>query len=428
MPDPAATTEPLRPNAARILFRTGRGLGDAVLCEPLVRAVIAAYPFAELTVMFPPACAGLQQFGFRGHRFTKWLEKESFYENLYGYDLVIDADPAEYAGEFHEVRPNGPDIVRLFAHYRAEAVQTTAYERMAEGLARVGVEASDDVPALKLTVGQLEGAASDLHRKGIRGGSPQIVIHPGSSAGFTFKRWSAEGFSFVGEALIERYDANVVYVGSGAESELIDSIVELMECKRKPLVVLDWTMPEIVGLLAHADMFIGNDSGVGHLAAALGRPVVTIAGPTFAYFWGPLTDRALVVDPQGCCYEPESCNVRCLKAIRGCEVLGASDALLTATTRRERYDCLDPIRVADDIEIDRQGPDRLVLRSRLWNMPLGVDRGSEAVLDFLASVQSTGSARKVLDLNPDADRLLEQLIRHGIVLPNYCKENVNYVA
>jgi ADP-heptose:LPS heptosyltransferase len=405
-----------RTDVKRIVFRTGRGLGDAVLCEPLVRALARDYPDAELTVVLPICCEGIAELGFRGDIFVPWLEAEEFAAFADGFDLAIDADPAQYAGSFHSVRESGTAFICLFAHYRPEAERTTAYERMAEGLARIGVDALGDFPTLRPEAS--EDAKQAWDKRSSRGETLRIVIHPGSSAQYAHKRWLPEGFAFVADEFLARYDADVVLVGSESERELTDGIRSLMRHGDCASSALGGTLGELAALLDSCELFLGNDSGVGHLAAALGRPTVTIAGPTSAEFWAPLTDRALVKDPHGCCYDPGSCGVRCLRTIRGCEVLGAAEALLTATTKRAAYPCLDPIRLADDLEVIPGEDETVVLRSRLWDMPMTVQRGSQYVMDVLRDINVFGSYCHVRQTFPEAGLLLEQCFRHAILQPN----------
>ncbi len=411
-------TTPERP-VRSIAFRTGRGLGDAVLCEPLVRAVAAAYPDAELTVLLPASCNGIDRFGFGGDRFAAWVEGEEFAEYADGFDLAIDADPAAYDQPFESVRDSGARLVNLFAHYRPDAAETTAYERMAEGLARIGVCALEETPTLTVPPSVRAEAQDALASLNLRPDVPTVVIHPGSSASYAFKRWYADGFGFLADEFLKNYDANIVFVGSGSEGDLLAELQANMARGARTVTAFNWPLDHLTALLETCDLFIGNDSGVGHLTAALGRPVVTIAGPTAAHFWAPLTDRALVTPPGGCCYNPSTCGVWCLKSIRACEVEGAAEALLTATTQRAKYPCLDAVRVAGDLEVTPLDGDAVVLRSRLWDMPMTIERGRDYVLRVLHVVTTSGSARCVRQAFPDSDPLLEQCFRHAIIQPGH---------
>jgi len=406
----------------RIAFRTGRGLGDAVLCEPLVRRLVESFPLADVTVMLPASCTGMDRLGFPGNRFTAWREPEDLDEIIADYNLVIDADPGQYFKPYHTVDAAGADMVRLFAHYRPEAEQTTAYERMAEGLAKIGPNAVLDTPTLQTTPTMAHEASAALASLNLVPGAPIIIIHPGSNAGYAYKRWMAEGFAETAVELGRRLEANIVLVGSGGESELIDTIRSGMASRYPLRVALDWSLCDLAVLLTKSALHIGNDSGIGHLAAALGKPVVTVAGPTYPHFWGPMTDRALVVSPGGCCYKPETCGVFCLRSIPPSEVIGAAEALLHASMNDDTASALDPIRLAPDLEIEFTGDDSMILRNPLCDIQLRIDRGKDPLLDFLRTVESSGSTRVVQSAVTEADVLLEQCLRYSIVLHGSKKE------
>jgi ADP-heptose:LPS heptosyltransferase len=72
---------------------------------------------------------------------------------------------------------------------------------------------------------------------------------------------------------------------------------EFLRCIRtaKPLMAENWPLIPTMSLIAHAAVFIGNDSGLTHLAAALGRPTVAIFGPTDPEVWGPRGEHVTVV-------------------------------------------------------------------------------------------------------------------------------------
>ncbi len=116
---------------------------------------------------------------------------------------------------------------------------------------------------------------------GVRGGS--IYLHPG--AGAVWKRWPAERFAAVGEALRNR-GFDVALIEGPADQ---DAVTRCQAAVSAPFLVLrDLPLPELASRLATAALFIGNDSGVSHLAAAAGAPVVALFGPTDPATWAPL--------------------------------------------------------------------------------------------------------------------------------------------
>lgn len=97
----------------------------------------------------------------------------------------------------------------------------------------------------------------------------KIVVHPFS--GSSMKNWPLERF----EKLAQRLHAEWAISPDG--SPMIDDLYELA-C---------W--------LAHAKVYIGNDSGITHLAAAVGTPVVTLFGPMDPAIWAPRTSKSVVI-------------------------------------------------------------------------------------------------------------------------------------
>lgn len=111
------------------------------------------------------------------------------------------------------------------------------------------------------------------------------LIHP--STAFATKQWSPKNFARVAEYLaacgIKR-----VAVASGAESRVLK---ELAELSRVPVVTFDaLTLPQITALASRACVFVGNDSGIAHIAAAVGTPTVVIFGSSNRDHWRPWTE------------------------------------------------------------------------------------------------------------------------------------------
>ncbi len=99
-----------------------------------------------------------------------------------------------------------------------------------------------------------------------------LVIHPG--AGGVTKRWSPEGFAAVTDALVESADLDVVVHDGPADH---DAVAALRAALRVPALTLTKVpLPTLAGALAYVGLWIGTDSGVTHLAAAVGAPTVAL--------------------------------------------------------------------------------------------------------------------------------------------------------
>jgi lipopolysaccharide heptosyltransferase I len=120
-----------------------------------------------------------------------------------------------------------------------------------------------------------------LSRLGL-GRAPLAVLVPGTA--WETKRWQAEGFAEVGRYLC-RTGREVVLAGSPGERSLCAAIAA--SCPGVRDLAGQTTLSELAALLKRASLCVTNDSGSMHLAVALGRPVVSIFGPTDPLWIGP---------------------------------------------------------------------------------------------------------------------------------------------
>jgi heptosyltransferase-2 len=114
---------------------------------------------------------------------------------------------------------------------------------------------------------------------------PLVAIHPGSGLFSTARRWPAVSFAALADALVEEFGATVVLLGGdGDDSEQVASLMH-----HRPLNLAHRTpsLELLAAVLAQCALFVGNDSGVMHLATAVGIPVVALFGPTDPAAWGP---------------------------------------------------------------------------------------------------------------------------------------------
>ena len=121
-------------------------------------------------------------------------------------------------------------------------------------------------------------AASRVLAKSKCDRSNLIVIFPGS--GSPAKNWPADRFAALASSLSKR--ASIVVVLGPAET----SIEPVFRDARVP-VLRDLDLPTVAAIARLASIFVGNDSGVSHLAAAVGASGVVIFGPTDPARWGP---------------------------------------------------------------------------------------------------------------------------------------------
>jgi len=182
---------------------------------------------------------------------------------------------------------------------------------------------------------------------------PVVAIHPGSGGYSLARRWPPKGFAQVADALVERYRARIVLVGTPA-----DGVSQVASLMRSEAVNLEGStnLKQLAAILNRCDLFIGADSGVMHLAAAVGTPLVAIFGPSNHRAWGPwprdgrhiILRADLACSP--CSYvgykvgQREGCEaMTCMKAIAPEIVLAVAERLLQGNAEEVPLVPLDPL-------------------------------------------------------------------------------------
>ncbi len=138
-----------------------------------------------------------------------------------------------------------------------------------------------------------------LRISGVRPGAVRIAIGAGASYG-SAKCWPPSRFAEVANQLQSEADADVILFGTAAEATVSTAISS--EMSRLPIDLTGKTaISDLPALLSRCHLFIGNDSGAMHVAAAVGLPVVAVFGPTDPFGTAPVTLRCSIVQQKPYC-------------------------------------------------------------------------------------------------------------------------------
>jgi predicted lipopolysaccharide heptosyltransferase III len=107
------------------------------------------------------------------------------------------------------------------------------------------------------------------------------LIHP--AAAFETKRWATENFARVAEFVADRGFAPVA-IAAPHEAQVIENLRNEASVQ---IASFDLSLPEVTALAARSQLFVGNDSGIAHIAAAVGTPSVVIFGSSNVANWRP---------------------------------------------------------------------------------------------------------------------------------------------
>ena len=335
----------------KILIVAPNWIGDAVLSLPVVDGCAQFWPKAELTVLARAGVATLfearesavrligYQRGNGPHRIGNllglgWrLRRERFNLALLLPNSLNSAMVAWLAGV--------PERLGYSTDGRGWLLTQRLEDRRKErGLHQVdyylglihslGAYQVDRIPQLKLRSKITDRAMALMEGLGIDKNDLLIGVHPGAAYGET-KRWFPERFAAVLERL-HRSGRRFLLLGGTGEEPLAEQISAEMD---HPVINLigRTTVAEVLALIGRCSLFLSNDSGLMHVAAALNIPQVALFGSTDPQKTAPLNNRAVVIHPEhvGCtpCFK-RSCpeDLECMKAITVEEVAVTAENLL----------------------------------------------------------------------------------------------------
>lgn len=325
-----------------LLIRGTNWIGDAVMTLPAVAAVRQSFPQAKITMLAKPWVAELYRFcpdideimifrspGDHDGLSGKWrlageLRKKDFDTAILLQNAIEAAIIALMAGipvrAGYNSDARGPLLSHSVRRTRAvrEIHQTGYYLEMvrALGCETVGAEAH-------LDSGRESGplAESLIGRFGLDKGRLLVGMAPGAAYG-PAKKWFPERFAGVSDRLTESVPAQTVLFGSAGDRE---STLAVRRNAKFPILDLagQTSLEEAMALMSCCSLFVSNDSGLMHVAAALGVPTVAIFGSTNPAATAPMGRRVAVV------HRDVSCGP-CLKKIcptdfRCMERIGADD-------------------------------------------------------------------------------------------------------
>jgi O-antigen biosynthesis protein len=151
------------------------------------------------------------------------------------------------------------------------------------------------------------------------------------------RQWPVERFAGLIDLLSENKKFNIAVLGGSDDSELIARLLSRSECGADVINLAgQLNLAEIPSLLSRSVLFVGNNSGPHHIAAALGIPTVGIhSGVVDATEWGPMGPRAIAVRRRMSCSpcfleKPSDCQrgMACLTGISIADVFRVCQRLL----------------------------------------------------------------------------------------------------
>ena len=299
---------PARPTPKKILFIQLSALGDTILAIPTIRAIRHAFPDAELTMLASPtnlnylaACPYVDRhirFQKPGPRLISRLRRE-------GFDWAIDLEHWPRLSALLAYATRAPMRIGFSTkgQYRhllfTETVPHIRGRHEVRNFLRLATQLGCLTEALGLEVWWGEKERTWVHavlaEEGISLEKPLVVLHPEAGRrGEPRRRWPQGRYVALANALVARYDAQIVLTGAPDEMAVAEEIAE--RTKHRAVVLAGRTdVNQLAALFADAALVVSGNCGPMHLAAATGTPVIGLHGPTNFAQWGPWHRHAGIV-------------------------------------------------------------------------------------------------------------------------------------
>lgn len=281
----------------RVLLIRLRSIGDTVLMTPCITALKAWREEIDVDVLLEPFCVPVLEAHpgvsrvVEVDRTLKGRARAGVALRRRGYDLAINLNGGT-TGAMLAIASGAPLRVG-FAGYRspwlANCRVTSSHdvwrrtdvhtvEHQLALVAGIGIPVESAGPtSLRTTESSRAAIAGRLAEAGCEPGS-YAVLHP--EASLETKRWPAERFARLATELRASHGLRAVVIGQSAD-------LVARAAGEDGVAMADLSLAETMALVERAALFVGNDSGPAHVAAAFARPVVVVFGASNAELWRP---------------------------------------------------------------------------------------------------------------------------------------------
>lgn len=312
-------------NVRRILVFAYHGLGNFIMYTPALRQLRERYPEARIDLQVGnntgceevlegadlfdntynlPYSAGARAWltRLREIRATRYdITVNEFHSHSWKLALLV-----AFSDTLHRVgHVTSPGWSEEFSRYsyvfnipvvmREDAHETERYLNLVAAAGAEKCKREQVKPFIHLTDGDREFAESFVESFGTGQAKSVIGIQPGTSPTMRWKQWALARYRELIERLvIEQPDADIVLFGAPNEAAMIEELAQGLESK-VAIAAGKTSIKQVAALIERCDLLVCNDSGLMHVAVAVGTPVVAIYGPTDLRRTAPLGSRHAVI-------------------------------------------------------------------------------------------------------------------------------------
>ncbi|MCX8044323.1 MAG: lipopolysaccharide heptosyltransferase II [Desulfobacterota bacterium] len=340
-------------NPRRILLRLPNWVGDLVMCTPALRSIRHRYPSAHISAIVKPSLTsiiknspfidqiieyepkGRDQGIYRYIRFIMTLRKQhfdigiAFTSSFSSAQLLFLAGIPIRVGYDRNLRGWMLTHRKMPLRNHGRIVPMNKVDLDLGLCELLGCTDLNPRPELYPGPQAIDEADRLLQRHGIKPHDIFIVIIPGATYGPS-KCWKREYFAQVADALIDEYDAKIIFAAGPGELPIVQDIIRFMN--HRPIGIDDTVLPldTLMALVQRCTIMITNDTGPRHFAVAFDKPVVVIMGSTDPRHTDCNLEKSVVLQEQVPC---GPCHLRRCPIDHRCMALITPDRVLAAARK-----------------------------------------------------------------------------------------------
>jgi heptosyltransferase-2 len=284
----------------KILVIRGGAIGDFILTLPVLSALRKQFPESSLEVLGYPHIAQLAVAGgladavrpIESRPMASFFARDgeldfelAVYFSRFALTISYLYDPDEILKENIQRSSNTQFIIG--PHRPDEGGRSHATEVFLKPLEQLTIFGADTAPRLEIQL-----APDNAMPAG-----KWLAVHPGS--GSEGKNWPERKWAELLPMIVANSDLNLLLIGGEAEGKRLEALASTIPAQRL-MVARNIQLPALAQRMKQCLAFIGHDSGISHLAAALDLPGLILWGYSAQHIWRPKSEKLIIVrEPKG---------------------------------------------------------------------------------------------------------------------------------
>lgn len=333
---------------SKILLIKLSAMGDTILMIPAIRALRRRFPQATIKMVVTdinkeivkrcPYLDGIIVLDLAGYIRKPWLflsfinilRQEKFVAAL-DFDQWLRISPllAFFSGAARRIGFKTPHQSRhqLYTDVIEHSREKHEVECFLDIVKPLGIENPDSALELWVDKNVQEEVEKKLAAAGLKKEDALIVVHPGCGAHGFPRQWPAKKYQeLLRQLQTAAWPVKIVVTGGRSEKSIVEQVGQGLPLMK----AVGWTLDEIVALISLAKVVVCGNTGVMHIAAALGTLVVALHGPTNPKKWGPWSKKSTPISAKISCspclylgFEYACTTFPCMNTIEVNEVFNA---------------------------------------------------------------------------------------------------------